>query len=381
MFLASVSWNQVVPFLPTFLREIGVGKNLYFWSGAIFAAPAIASILAMPFWGKMGDKYGRKPMIIRAGIFLIIIYFGMSFCHTPWQLVILRFLNGALTGFIPGSVTLIATNTPQEEAPKSVAIAQSFAAAGQIVGPSIGALLAGLAGYRGSMRISGTAVLISTILVYLLVKEPNKTAPADKTSLFQDFKISLRSPVMASVMVAVLLQGAFVQAINPFLRLHMETMGGNADLSTGMVIALPALAFVVTAYLWTRFGETWGYSRAILTGLVGCAIITAGLTLAQNIWSFSILYFGAGIFLASINPSMGAIIVNKVDQDFRGRAYGMQYSASMLGAFVAPVAASRVASAYGIPSIFTSIGIVFLAGALIFSGMVKRWDKAPPQSE
>src|SRR4030042_4794028 len=86
VFLAALSWYKVMPSLPLFLKQMGVSKALLpYWVGVAFAVHAAASMLAQPFWGKLGDTHGRKPMIIRAGFCLAAVYFGMSICTTPLQ--------------------------------------------------------------------------------------------------------------------------------------------------------------------------------------------------------------------------------------------------------------------------------------------------------
>ncbi|MBI2844644.1 MAG: MFS transporter [Armatimonadetes bacterium] len=375
VFLAATSWNQVVPFLPLFLKDLGVERNLLQWVGLVFAAQSAASMLAQPIWGKIGDNYGRKPMMIRAGLALTAIYFGMSFCSAPWQLAILRFLNGALTGFIPGSFALIATNTPEEYAPRSVATAQTASAAGMIVGPAIGGLLAGLWGYRGSMRVSGTAALISTLMVWWLVHEPNKARP-EKTSLLQDLMLSVRSPVQVSMMWAVLLSWSFAAAINPYLTLHLRRLSSGApDWLIGLVFPLPAAAFVLFAHRWTRFGERQGYERGILIGLIGAAVFVASLATAHTLWLFALLYFLAGIWLSALAPSVSGVTCTKIEETFRGRAYGMQQSAGTLGALVAPLAAAYIGAVWGTRSIFLLVGLCFILGSLIFTRLTRKADK------
>jgi DHA1 family multidrug resistance protein-like MFS transporter len=368
IFLTAVSWNQVMPFLPLFMKDMGLKHNLLGWVGIVFALQSAASIIAQPFWGKMGDKYGRKPMAIRAGLCLAGIYFAMSFCQTPLQLAVLRFLNGALTGFIPMSMALIATNTPQKHAARSIATAQTASAAGLIVGPAIGGLLAGLVGYRGSMQVSGAAVFISTLLVLWLVQERSRDEIVEPTSLFQDFSIALRSKVLSSVMLTVMLYGLFVAAISPILALHLSNMNGRETTVwlTGIVFSLPPIALVLTAHSWTRFGERMGYDRGIQIGLVGAGLCGLALALVHNLWLFSGIFFVAGIFLASLNPSTGALICTRVEAGFRGRAYGMQSSAAMLGSLVAPLAATRIGMVFGLSSVFAFVGISALAGSLAF---------------
>ena len=376
IFLASVSWNQIFPFLPLFLKDIGAGRHLLQWSAYISASACLASIVTLPFWGKMGDKYGQKRMTIRAGVCLTIIYFGMSFCQNPWQLLVLRFLNGALTGFIPGSVALIATNTPKDLAARSVATAQTAAAAGGIVGFAIGGLLATAVGYRGSMVVSGAAVAACTLLVWLLVKVKSNPEPVENTSLIQDFAIALRSPMMASVMLTMLLCSAFVAAFQPFLTLHLENItGGHAVKLAGLVFSLPSLAFLLSAQPWTRLGERWGFQRSIYIGLVGAAMCGFALSAVRQVFAFSAIFFVTGVFLAAFSPSCGAIVCSKVEESFRGRAYGMLYSAGTLGAFVASMAAGPFAAAYGIPSIFAASGGLLVVGIGAFGVLVRRWER------
>ncbi|MDD2485956.1 MAG: MFS transporter [bacterium] len=375
VFLASMSWSQIMPFLPLFLQDIGVKHNLLRWSGLIFAAHPVAAMFAQPAWGKLGDKYGRKTMVIRAGFCLGCIYFAMSLCTSPWQLVLLRFINGALTGFIPGSYALIATNTPQKIAPRAVATAQTASATGMIIGPAIGGLLAHIFGYHGSMRISGAAVLFATLLVWLLVQETHKPSTAEEqTSLLQDFLVALHSPILRSVMLAVALYGTFAAAINPILALHLKQLSGTAPIwLTGVIFSLPGLAFTFSAYLWTTFGERNDHRIAVNIGLAGTFVLAFLLYFIHNLWIFAAAYFAAGLCLAAITPSASAIICTRVNADFHGRAYGLQQSAGMLGALIAPLASGFVGTAFGIPSVFIMISSLFMAGFIAINIIFKRW--------
>jgi MFS transporter, DHA1 family, multidrug resistance protein len=305
----------------------------------------------------------------------------MSICNAPWQLALLRFLNGALTGFVPGSVALIACNTPEELAPRAVATAQTSSAAGQIIGPAVGGMMAavGFLGYRGSMRISGVAVLISTIMVWRLVQVKSKPAPVEKTSLLQDFATSLWSPALASVMVAVMLYSAFFAAIQPFLVIHLGNIAGRSpQWLSGAVFSLPPLAFLLSAQPWTRFGEKWGFHKGVMIGLLGASICVAFLFPIRNIWAFAAVFFLSGLALAAVNPSCGAIICDKVDEGFRGRAYGMLYSAGTFGSLWAPLAAAPVAGRFGIPVIFACLAGLLLIGVAAFRVLVRKWPETMP---
>lgn len=377
-----MSWNQVMPFLAPYIKELGAPESqLSYWVGLASGAAALASMITQPFWGKLGDSHGRKPMVLRAGFCLAGIYFGMSVCHNPLQLTILRFLNGALTGFIPGSYALIATNTPTEYAPRSVATAQAMSNAGLIAGPALGAAMAATFGYRGTMRISGIAVFIATLLVWWLVKEPNKTVP-EKTSLLQDFKIALRSPIQLSLLFATFLAWMFGSAISPLLVLHLKSiLFGSPEFMVGIVYALPSVAFIILAHHWTSYGERRGFPKGIIIGLTGTAVGLVLLPFANTIWIFAPMYFFIGVWLAALAPSISGITCTRVDETFRGRAYAIQQSAGTFGGFLAPIAAGSIAGAFNnsIKPVFIFVAIVYVIGIFVFRILIKRWANEKPK--
>lgn len=376
IFLASVSWNQIVPFLPKFLEEIGAKGSLYQWTGFIFSLQSVAAIICAPLWGKFGDSYGRKLMTIRAGVFLCAIYFAVSYCQAPWQLAALRFLNGALTGFIPGSIALIATNTPSDRVARYVATGQSFQAAGQVAGPAIGGFLAMALTYRGSMRASGVAILVSVLLVLIFVREPNKTRDHSHTSLIQDFVFAVRSPLIAALMFGTMMQGFLLMSISPFVVLHVRDLSPHgSDLVAGAIYAFPAVALLLTAQPWSRTGERIGHEQVIRAGLIGGAVICALLVFARNIWLFAGVYLLTGASIAAVQVCCAALTCRKVPETFRGRAFGMQTSAGVVGACVAPLASGFIAGIWGVYAIFAMASVVLGSGAVAFSILASRARK------
>lgn len=100
--IAMIGLSLIIPFLPLYLREIGVtGREaVKIWSGLIFSAPFMVSAFLQPLWGMLGDRRGRKPMVVRAMLGLALANFLMGFAQTPLQVLILRFLQGSLSGFV-----------------------------------------------------------------------------------------------------------------------------------------------------------------------------------------------------------------------------------------------------------------------------------------
>lgn len=86
-FMAIASLKVIVPFLPFYLEQIGAidMRSTLVWSGFALAAPAMSYCLVSPFWGKFGDHFGRKWMVVRAMFGLSLSVCLMAVVQTPLQ--------------------------------------------------------------------------------------------------------------------------------------------------------------------------------------------------------------------------------------------------------------------------------------------------------
>ena len=79
-FLTGASISLVVPFMPIFVENLGIGsEQVAFYAGLAISVSAISAALFSPIWGILADKYGRKPMMIRAGLAMTITMGGLAF--------------------------------------------------------------------------------------------------------------------------------------------------------------------------------------------------------------------------------------------------------------------------------------------------------------
>lgn len=104
VFFCSTAYSISIPFLPLFLsNDLGVQNHLEFWSGLAFGITFLASALVSPFWGSLADKYGRKPMLIRSGYSLAVLYLINYLVQDPYSLIVVRLFQGLLAGFVPAA--------------------------------------------------------------------------------------------------------------------------------------------------------------------------------------------------------------------------------------------------------------------------------------
>ncbi|MGG5253629.1 MFS transporter [Neobacillus sp. SM06] len=365
VFFTAASFSMVIPFLPIFLLQIGVQQHTEIWSGLIFSSAFFAGAIASPFWGRVADKYGRKPMIVRAGFVLFVIYTLMAFVTNPYQILVLRILQGLLSGFIPGAIALIGTNTPNDKVGYALSLISTASASGQIVGPLLGGGISSLIGNRWAFATAGLIVLISTLLIIFWVIEENFTPSKEKGSVRNDLKAAwLNHPLMLVIVLTVLASGS-VMTVEPILPLYVVKLGGSsahASLIAGIVFSLPGIASAIFAPFWGKWADKAGFNKVLVIGLFGGALGMLAQTFFSHIWGFSIIRFIFGIFFSAVFPALNGLVVKSTSENFRGRAFGLNQTANQIGGMVGPMIGGFLGGVFPVQSVFAVTGILLLIG-------------------
>lgn len=95
-FTTIVAMTLLLPFLPLYVEELGVGDKagIVQWSGIAYGATFFAAAFVAPIWGRLGDIYGRKLMLVRASLGMTVAIGLMGMVDSVWQLVALRLFTG-----------------------------------------------------------------------------------------------------------------------------------------------------------------------------------------------------------------------------------------------------------------------------------------------
>ncbi|MCK4315628.1 MAG: MFS transporter, partial [Anaerolineae bacterium] len=171
--VAIIGFTVVIPLLPLYVQELGVQgeQEIRIWSGVIFSAQAVTMAIFGPIWGALSDRYGRKVMVERAMFAGAILITLMGLAQSVQQLVLLRALQGALTGTVTAANVLVATTAPRERVGYALGMLQMAIYAGASAGPLLGGLVADHFGYRVAFWITGALLFLAALGVLVFVKE------------------------------------------------------------------------------------------------------------------------------------------------------------------------------------------------------------------
>ena len=119
VFVAFVGFQFFTPFLPLYLRELGVTDppRIALWAGLLAAVtPGVSGILS-PLFGRMADRYGRKMMLIRSLSGFVVIVAAMGLVTSVQQLFAARLIMGLFAGFTPMAMALATVSAPADRVP------------------------------------------------------------------------------------------------------------------------------------------------------------------------------------------------------------------------------------------------------------------------
>lgn len=364
-FSVMAGMSLVVPFLPLYIEQLGIHQlpDIERWSGWVFSAQFITAFLFQPIWGAFADRHGRKLMLLRAGFGMGIVTASMGLVGAPWQLLLLRMLNGVFGGFIAMSVSLLASVTPEEHSGRALGLLQTGTVAGSLVGPLAGGLLAETIGIRAVFYVTGALLLVASVIVMLFVHEPRQPArqrAGGRTGVRELLPLIV-------VFAASMTTQVGMMSIEPIVTLYAKTMyhGRHLALVAGLVFATSGIANIIGSPLLGRLGDRVGQRRILVVSLFMAAVAFVPQALATSIAILLVGRFALGLFVGGMIPSLNVLVKKLAPPQGLATAYGINSSALFLGNLIGPLIGSSVAASYGIRSVFFVTMSVLLLNALL----------------
>jgi DHA1 family multidrug resistance protein-like MFS transporter len=369
-FTTLVSLSMLLPFLPLYVQQLGAVSRsaIVQWSGVAFGATFLGTALTAPIWGRLADRYGRKPMLVRAAIGMAIMMSLIGVAHTIGQLVVLRLVAGLIGGYASASTVMVGTQAPPERAGWALGLLSTGALAGNLTGPLIGGILPGWIGIRGTFFAGGGAIGAAALLTVLLVREdfrPGIDARGHKASRMQAVARTNRTAVITLLLTAMMVLLANM-SIEPIITVYIAQLGvthAHLTQTAGLVMACSAFGSILTAAKLGALADRIGGWRVI----TGCLVLTGLMMIPQAFvtswWALAGLRFVMGMTLAGLLPAIAKLMRHAVAQAHVGKMLGYLQSAQFTGQVAGPVLGGIVAVHAGLRAVFLVTGLLLLACA------------------
>lgn len=364
VFIANLSFTMVMPFFPAFLLELSVKVNIPLWTGALISVSFLASGLMAPVWGSLADRHGKRIMLARSGFGMVIVLIAMGLVTNHWQLLICRVLNGLFAGFIPASIMLVASNTPDDNMGYALGMLNTFIATGGIMGPFFGGAMVEYIGIRPTIFASAGILMVATLLAVFATGE-KIIKQAVRTTIREDLQfVSKNGPLKVYFFCMVTLQMVTFMFMGSLPLRIAELTATNTQLATGIIFSLTGLALAIGSPLVSRITNT-NYMATLFGGLLFSGILCLVQGLTGSVVVLGITRFIFGFSIAAVSVSGNVLIARSAGEEVRGRIFGVLNACTAFGAVISPLLGGFLGEVMGITSSFFGCAVLFFLAAYV----------------
>lgn len=371
-FTAIFGFSFAFPFLPLYLRQLGVHDpgQLAVWTGLAAGASGASLAVMSPIWGMLADRYGRRAMLLRAMIGGAATVGLMGFARGPVDLVALRFVQGATAGTVAAATALVATGTPRERVGWALGVLTSAVAVGSALGPLVGGVAASILGVRAIFWSGGALLALATLPVVAVVRETAvKRADGPRRPAIQVLREA--APGALAALAALLVCQSLLQISNsgfqPLVVLRLlEHVSRGIEAVTGVAFAASGLASAAAAVGYAALARRLGFRTVgVLAALLmaGAQLLAAYGPNVQTIVTGAAL---AGLFYGTVGPVISTLIGLTSPPEVQARVYGVGASATAVGFALGPLGGGLLAAWLGTgPAVTACAACVVLLAALL----------------
>ncbi len=385
---SAVGFSIVFPFLPLYVKELGssTGLSIEMLAGLVVSSQAFTMMVAAPIWGALADRYGRKMMVVRATLGGAVILLLMAFVQSAEQLIIVRALQGAITGTVAAANALVAAEAPRERTGFAMGIIQVGLWSGISLGPLLGGWLADSFGFRVPFYFTAVLLAIGGLLVLFGVQEqfePKARIGPNHMGFFQEWRHVFSMPGILPTYGVRFLTGTSNNLLSPIMALFVASlMTDQAGVSTmtGLITGVAAGTGTLGAIVLGRIGDRVGHRQVLVASALGMAIGYLPQSLATATWQLLILQTITGFASGGIAAMPSALLAQYTPQGEEGAVYGLDNSVLSGARTVAPMVGSSIAMALGMRSVFVISATLFTVAALVAYTFLPRQRRADPQS-
>ncbi|HXF51435.1 MAG TPA: MFS transporter [Dehalococcoidia bacterium] len=384
-FIALAGANLIFPFVPFYVKELGVTDegDVALWSGLLATATGVSLFVFAPVWGALADRFGRKAMLLRAYAGATVVLTLQGFVQNVWQLAALRLAQGAFVGTIPAANALVASAAPGPRVGYSLGLVQMALFLSQFVGPVVGGSLADVAGFRATFVIAGAVYALSFLLVLTQVQESRAADARERESFVSGLRVvAANRQLLLLVAVVFFLNGApaFVRPIIPLLVDTFEL--SRPAVVSGFAFSALAATSSVAALAVGRASDRIGYRNALAVATLGAGAAYVPVALANDVPLLLLSLAVVGMFSGGMLPVANALIGALSPEGRQGAAFGLAGSAQALAIAVAPLTGGAIARSFGVHTGFVVDGLGLIGvGLLVLAFVREPAREAEPASD
>ena len=371
VFCTAFGVSQLAPILPLYFHDLGVQtpEAMSLWSGLATGATYIIVCLAAPFWGRVADKKGRKITLIRSSFGMALCNILIAFQTTPEGVVLIRLIQGLVSGFYSASITLIASESPIERTGWALGLLASANLAGSLIGPLLGGYIADTVGIRNDFIIVGTLMGLAGVLATIFIHENYVPQPnPEKLSIR---KLKEQIPEFNSIValcVASFIYAICIMSLQPVISVYIKGIvpsdTENLAFIAGAVFSAMGIAQLMSSSPLGKLVDKIGPRKVLVVSLIYVGILNIPQAYVSDVYQLAIIRFLQGFGLGGMLPALNTYLSSKTPREFTGQVFSYNQSCLFFGYFLGSVGGASLMAWLGFTTLFWVSGGLFIISAL-----------------
>ncbi len=366
VFVNLVGFGLVVPLLPFFAQALSADP----WQITLmFSAYSLGQFFAEPFWGRLSDRIGRKPVLMITTAANAVGYAALAFAPDIWWAIGIRLFTGLGAGNISTVQGYVADVTPPQDRAGRLGMIGAAFGLGFIVGPALGGILAddtvGRAGYQLPLFVASGLAVAATFGVLVFLKE-SRVHAGEQPSPLAALGFATGDPVVSRVLLVTLIYMAAFSGMESTFGLWAESRYGWGAREVGWTFAVVGVVSVLFQGLLTgKLARRFGEARVLACGvtLFGASLLLQTLNPVPIVTAVIMAFGATGMALAM--PNISAMISRSTPGDRQGAVLGLNMATGSLARIVGPLAAGFTYTAFGHDVPFWTGAVLVLPAALM----------------
>ncbi|MEE8367521.1 MAG: MFS transporter [Thermoanaerobaculia bacterium] len=387
VFIDMIGFLIVLPLLPFYAEKLGATP---FVVGALISSFAVAQLASAPIWGRLSDKYGRRPMILSGLLISAVAYVLFESADSTWLLFLSRFVQGFGGGTVGVVQAYLSDSVAKQDRAKAFGWLTAATSAGVMVGPAIGSLAASY-GTIGPGYLAAIFCVVNFAFAFFWLKEtaPTRTARPGRSgeevpstprgSIRRAIGEILRHPrslVAKLVWIYSLGMMAFM-AMNGVLALFLERQFGVNEATIGwFFVYVGGVSLLMRSLILGPAVRRFGEVPVMRAGAISIGLGLVTLPLARNFWELGAAVLLIPIGTALLFPTTTSLVSHCAPEEQTGLTLGVQQAFGGVARMLGPLWAGAVFQYFGVAMPFW-LAAGFMVGAWLVASSVKIEDDAP----
>lgn len=355
------------PFWPLHLRALGqLSPQALAWASSMaYAGPLVMAMCFAPWWGRLGDRTGHKPMLLRALIALAVTQLFIAAANDVWSILVARLVQGALAGFIAAAQAYGAGLVAGDQRGKLMARLQVATAIGSLAGPMAGGGVFDGFGFRILNAVAASVCLVCAIAAWRLLPAIVVRPAGKKATPGPERPFALGAASGLLLAIGLVQTGKMMP--QTFFGLFAEQVLQTPAWITGLCYGAPALGLCIAAPFWARRFENRppaNVLRQVEWICWACAATLAVQAASQDLAVFMAARVLWGVCLGALLPVFYGLLSSQADEQGQGRALGAGNGAAKAGALLGIGAGGLVLAWLPIQYAFWPVALVYSLAAL-----------------